>query len=109
MFHVPRRKWGWVVPLKVDIVTAERIVFSEEGVDELVVPGVEGELAVLPRHAALMTMIQPGVMRIIKGGEETEMAITGEATQTVDATGRVVAGPASPLPTGTPIDPHQED
>ena len=63
--------------MKVDIVTAERIVFSEEGVDELVVPGVEGELAVLPRHAALMTMIQPGVMRIIKGGEETEMAITG--------------------------------
>jgi len=65
------------VPLNVDIVTAERVVFSEEGVDELVVPGVEGELAVLPRHAALMTMIQPGVMRIIKGGEETEMAITG--------------------------------
>src|SRR3990172_838852 len=65
------------VPLNVDIVTAERVVFSEEGVDELVLPGVEGELAVLPRHAALMTMIQPGVMRIIKGGEETEMAITG--------------------------------
>src|SRR3990172_338053 len=65
------------VPLNVDIVTAERVVFSEEGVDELVVPGVAGELGVLPRHAPLMTMIQPGVMRIIKGGEEIEMAITG--------------------------------
>jgi F-type H+-transporting ATPase subunit epsilon len=63
--------------LNVDIVTAERVVYSEEGVDEVVVPGVEGELGVLTLHAPLLTMIQPGVMRIIKGGEEVEMAITG--------------------------------
>lgn len=65
------------MPLKVDIVTAERAVFSEEGVDEVVVPGIDGELTVLPMHAPLMTMIKPGVMRIIKGNDETEMAITG--------------------------------
>ena len=65
------------MPLKVDIVTAERAVFSEEGIDEVVVPGIDGELTVLPMHAPLMTMIKPGVMRIIKGSDETEMAITG--------------------------------
>jgi len=53
------------------------VVYSDEGVDEVVAPGVAGELAVLPRHAPLLTMIKPGVMRILKGGEEIEMAITG--------------------------------
>jgi len=65
------------MPLTVDIVTAERVVYSEEGVDEVVAPGIEGELTVLPMHAPLLTMIKPGVMRIVKGNEETEMAIDG--------------------------------
>jgi F-type H+-transporting ATPase subunit epsilon len=65
------------MPLTVDIVTAERLVVSEEGVDEVVVPGIEGELTVLPMHAPLLTMIKPGVMLIKRGSDETEMAITG--------------------------------
>ncbi|MBI2913092.1 MAG: F0F1 ATP synthase subunit epsilon [Chloroflexi bacterium] len=65
------------MPLRVDIVTAERVVYSEEGVDRVMVPGVVGELGVLPLHAPLMTMIQPGVLRIVKGDDEIEMAITG--------------------------------
>ena len=63
--------------LTVDIVTAERLVYSEDGVERLIVPGVEGELGVLTLHAPLLTMIQPGVLRIVKGGDEVEMAITG--------------------------------
>ena len=63
--------------LKVDIVTAERVIYAEEGVDRLIVPGIVGELGVLPRHAPLLTMIQPGVLRIVKGNDEIEMAITG--------------------------------
>src|SRR3990172_1000428 len=65
------------MPLRVDIVMAERVVYSEEGVDKIIVPGVVGELTALPRHAPLLTMIQPGVLRIVKGGDEIEMAITG--------------------------------
>ena len=68
---------GGAVPLKVDIVTAERLIYSEEGVDRIIVPGVVGELGVLPQHAPLLTMIQPGVLRIVKGDDETEMAVTG--------------------------------
>jgi len=63
--------------LKVDIVTAERVVFSEEDVDRLIVPGIEGELGLLPLHAPLLTTIKPGVLRVVKGEEETTMAITG--------------------------------
>ena len=65
------------MPLKVDIVTAERVVYSDEGVDEVVAPGIEGELTVLPQHAPLLTMITAGVMRIVKGSDDIDMAITG--------------------------------
>ncbi len=65
------------MPLKVEIVTAEQLVYSEEDVDRLIVPGVEGELGVLTLHAPLLTMIQPGVLRIVKGGDELELAISG--------------------------------
>lgn len=65
------------MPLNVSIVTAEREVYAEEGVDEITVPGSEGELTVLPHHAPLLTMIKPGIMRIVKGSEETISTITG--------------------------------
>ncbi len=65
------------MPLSVEIVTAESIVYSQEGVDEVVAPGTEGQFAVLPEHAAFITTLVPGEMRIIRGGEEEIMAITG--------------------------------
>ncbi len=65
------------MPLSVEIVTAERTVYSEEGVDEVIAPGSDGEFAVLPEHAAFVTTLVPGEMRIVKGGQEEDMAITG--------------------------------
>lgn len=65
------------MPLTIEIVTAERVVYSQEGVDEVVAPGTDGEFAVLPEHAAFITTLVPGEMRIIKGDEEEVMAITG--------------------------------
>jgi len=62
--------------IRLDIVTAEQLIFSDD-VDIVVAPGIDGELAVLPRHAPLMTMLQPGELRVRKGGDETFMAITG--------------------------------
>ena len=65
------------MPLSVHVVTAEREVYTEEGVDEVIAPGIAGELTVLPHHAPLLTLIKPGIMRIVKGSEETDVAITG--------------------------------
>jgi F-type H+-transporting ATPase subunit epsilon len=59
-----------------EIITAERIVYSDE-VDVVVAPGVEGELGILPYHASLMTMLQPGELIIRKGGQENYLAVTG--------------------------------
>ncbi|MCH7617987.1 MAG: F0F1 ATP synthase subunit epsilon [Chloroflexi bacterium] len=65
------------MPLNVEIVTAEQVVYSEEGVERLIAPGADGELTVLPQHAAFITTLSPGELRIVKGGEEEAMAITG--------------------------------
>jgi F-type H+-transporting ATPase subunit epsilon len=61
---------------KLDIVTAERVVFSDE-VDEVVAPGVEGQLGILPHHAPLMTTLLPGELLVKRGGEEFYLAISG--------------------------------
>jgi len=65
------------MPLHVEIVTAERVIYSEEGVEEVVAPGSEGEFAVLPQHAAFVTTLAPGEMLIKRSGGEEIMAITG--------------------------------
>jgi len=62
--------------MKLDIVTAERVVFSED-VDVVVAPGIEGQLAILPHHAPLMTTLQVGELRVRRGGEEFSLAISG--------------------------------
>ncbi|MEE8372929.1 MAG: F0F1 ATP synthase subunit epsilon [Dehalococcoidia bacterium] len=62
--------------LKLEIVTAERVVYSEE-VDVVVPPGVEGQLGILPQHAPLMTMLQPGELIVRKDGEEESIFVSG--------------------------------
>ena len=62
--------------IKLDIVTAERVVFSGD-VDVVVAPGIEGQLGILPHHAPLMTMLQPGELLVRKGGEEFPLAVSG--------------------------------
>lgn len=64
------------MPIRLEIVTGERIVYSDD-VDAVVAPGVDGELGILPKHAALMTMLQPGELRVRKGEQEVLMAVSG--------------------------------
>ena len=59
-----------------EIITAERQVFGDD-VDLVVAPGVDGELGILPHHAPLMTMLQPGEILIRKDGEDTFLVVTG--------------------------------
>jgi len=61
---------------RLEIVTAERLCFADD-VNVLVAPGVQGQLGILPHHAPLMTMLQPGELLIRKNSEEIFWAITG--------------------------------
>jgi len=65
-----------VAKLNLEIVTAERVVYSQE-VDVVVAPGTEGELGILPQHAPLMTMLQPGELRVRQSGEEQSVFVSG--------------------------------
>jgi F-type H+-transporting ATPase subunit epsilon len=70
--------------LILEIVTPEAKTFSGE-VDMVVLPGVEGELGILPMHVPLMTQLLPGEVRILQGGKETDLLVgTGfvEVSQT---------------------------
>jgi F-type H+-transporting ATPase subunit epsilon len=62
--------------IRVDIVTAERLVFSQDA-DIVMVPGVDGEMGILPHHEPIMTMIKPGEILIRKGTEEYSLAVSG--------------------------------
>lgn len=62
--------------MKLEIVTAERQVYSED-VNVIIAEGVEGQMTILPKHAPLITMLASGVLVIRKDGDEILMAITG--------------------------------
>ena len=68
------------MPIQLEIVTPERLVYQDE-VDSVNVPGVEGELGILPHHAPLVSTLGYGELRIRKGGAEESFAIVGGFVQ----------------------------
>lgn len=62
--------------IRLEIITAERQVYSDD-VNIVVAPGSEGELGILPHHAPLLTVLQPGELRVVKGDEESFIAVSG--------------------------------
>ncbi len=64
------------MPMMLEITTVERQVYGDE-VDMLIAPGIDGQLGILPRHAPLMTILQPGELIIRKSGTDTYFAVSG--------------------------------
>lgn len=64
------------MPMHLEIVTAERVVLSDE-VDQINVSTRDGRIGILPRHAPLLTILEAGQMDIIKSGERTPYALSG--------------------------------
>jgi F-type H+-transporting ATPase subunit epsilon len=62
--------------LKLEVVTPERKVLSEEIVS-LIVPAIEGYLGILPNHAPIISGLEPGVIKYKVGGNYKKMAISG--------------------------------
>ncbi len=63
-------------PFRLEVVTAEEELYAGD-VDILIAPGREGQLAILPNHAPLLTQLEPGLLEFRTGGEEEDMAISG--------------------------------
>ena|SRR5579862_2790873 len=57
--------------IHVDVVSNEESIYSGEA-EFVVLPGVEGELGIYPKHTPLITQIKPGVVRIKTPGDAEE-------------------------------------
>lgn len=64
------------MPLHLQIVTPERLAY-EDDVDMVLVPGIDGELGILPHHTPLVSLLGVGELTIRKSGSEETFAIAG--------------------------------
>ena len=62
--------------LELEVVTPEKLVLREN-VDEVVIPGLGGELGILPDHTPLISQIQSGVLTYRKGTEKKSIHVSG--------------------------------
>lgn len=76
--------------MQVAVVTGESELFRGEA-EEVIAPGVEGELGILPHHAALLTALKTGEMRIKMGNTEEDLFISGGFLEVFNNTVTVLA------------------
>jgi F-type H+-transporting ATPase subunit epsilon len=62
--------------LHFELVSPQKLVFSGE-VDQVDVPGAEGDFGVLPGHAPLVTTLRPGILTVITGGNAQKIVVLG--------------------------------
>lgn len=60
--------------LHLEIVTPERKIFSDT-VENVYLPGADGEMGILPSHAGLVTALQAGELRYLREGQISTLAI----------------------------------
>ena len=59
-----------------DLVSPEKLAFSGE-VDQVDVPGVEGDFGVLAGHAPVVAAVRPGILTITTGGARQKVIVLG--------------------------------
>jgi|SRR3954468_23424144 F-type H+-transporting ATPase subunit epsilon len=59
-----------------ELVSPQKVAFSGE-VDQVDVPGAEGDFGVLAGHAPLISLIRPGIMTVYAGGDQTKLVVLG--------------------------------
>jgi len=59
-----------------ELVSPDKISFSGE-VDQVDVPGSEGDFGVLAGHAPLIALLRPGLMTVYSGGQQTKLVVLG--------------------------------
>jgi F-type H+-transporting ATPase subunit epsilon len=62
--------------LQLEVVTPERRVLAES-VDMVTVPGLNGELGILPGHTPLISQLQTGVLGYVKEGHTLQLHVSG--------------------------------
>ena len=60
--------------IKLEVTTPEGTVYSDD-VEMVTIPGVEGQMGLLPQHTRLMTYLIPGELIVRKDGRDQFMAV----------------------------------
>jgi F-type H+-transporting ATPase subunit epsilon len=62
--------------LHFEFVSPERVLFSGD-VDQVDLPGSEGDMGILPLHAPLVTTLRPGIVTIFNQGQRQPVVVVG--------------------------------
>ena len=54
---------------KIEIVSPEKIIFSDENIQEAVLPSYEGEMGILKDHIPIISFLRPGIVKLLKSSE----------------------------------------
>jgi F-type H+-transporting ATPase subunit epsilon len=79
-----------------ELVAPEKLLFSAP-VDMVVVPGIDGNFAVLPGHAPILSSMRPGSLEITTGGETQRIFVRGGFAEATPESLTVLAEFALPL------------
>jgi F-type H+-transporting ATPase subunit epsilon len=82
--------------LHFDLVSPERLLFSGE-VDQVDVPGLEGDFGVLAGHAPLFASLRPGIMTVHREGGTLKVVVNGGFAEVNPEGLTVLADMAVPL------------
>ena len=76
--------------LTLRVITPEKIAL-DQSVSSVRIPGVDGSIGILPRHAPMIAALDVGTMRYRSGGREERMFVSGGFAEVRDNTVRVVS------------------
>jgi F-type H+-transporting ATPase subunit epsilon len=79
-----------------DLVSPEKLAFSGE-VDQVDVPGAEGDFGVLAGHAPVVAAIRPGILTVTTGGTHQKIIVLGGLAEVSDKGLTVLADVATSL------------
>jgi F-type H+-transporting ATPase subunit epsilon len=79
-----------------DLVSPEKIAFSGE-VEQVDVPGIEGDFGVLAGHAPVVAAIRPGILTVTSGGAKQKVIVLGGLAEVSDKGLTVLADVATSL------------
>ena len=64
------------MPIRCEIVSQDRMVYQGDA-DMVLLPGVEGEMGILPRHSPLLTTLKYGIITVRTQGQEEHFTVAG--------------------------------
>jgi F-type H+-transporting ATPase subunit epsilon len=79
-----------------DLVSPEKLAFSGD-VDQVDIPGVEGDFGVLAGHAPVVAAMRPGILTVISGGNHQKIIVLGGLAEVSDNVLTVLADVATSM------------